>query len=190
MAKKLENITPEIVEFIETQKIFFVATAMDTGRVNLSPKGMDSFRIIDENRVMWLNLTGSGNETATHLQHSNRITIMFCAFEGKPLILRLFGTAKTYHEYDPEWSQYVSLFPEFLGSRQIFDINVELVQTSCGMAVPFMDFKSERLELKNWAEKQGEERLVEYRSNKNTVSLDGHDTGIFKTNDAPKSSGF
>lgn len=179
MGKRLESITPELEEFINHQKIFFAATAMETGRVNLSPKGMDTFRVLNANRVMWLNLTGSGNETATHLQHNDRITIMFCAFEGKPMILRLYGTAKVYHERDPDWNEHISRFPKMTGSRQIIDIEVELIQTSCGFAVPFMDYNSERTVLKEWAEKQGEEKLVEYRKNKNTVSLDGHETGIF-----------
>ena len=140
MGKRLDRIIPELEEFINEQKMFFVATAMETGRVNLSPKGMDTFRILAANRVIWLNLTGSGNETATHLQHSERITIMFCAFEGKPLILRLYGTAKVYHERDSEWNSLITKFPNHLGSRQIIDIHVDLVQTSCGFAVPFMDF--------------------------------------------------
>jgi hypothetical protein len=179
MGKKVEQIFPETIEFIERQKMFFVATAMNSGIVNVSPKGMDSFRVINPNRVMWLNVTGSGNETATHLQENNRITIMFCAFEGKPLILRLYGKAQVYHQRDKEWNEYIDLFPKLVGARQIVDIDVEIVQTSCGMAVPFMDFKQERTELNTWAEKQGEEGLKEYWKKKNTISFDGHPTGIF-----------
>jgi hypothetical protein len=179
MGKKITQILPEIVEFIEKQKMFFVATAMSSGTVNLSPKGMDSFRIINQNRVMWLNVTGSGNETATHLQENDRMTIMFCAFEGKPLILRLYGKAKTYHQRDKEWEEYINLFPKLAGSRQIFDISVEIVQTSCGMAVPFMDFKADRNELNSWALKKGDDGIKEYWEEKNTKSFDGHSTGIF-----------
>jgi len=180
MGKKVEHIQPEIKDFIEKQKIFFVATAMSSGNVNVSPKGMDSFRIINPNRVMWLNVTGSGNETATHLLENNRITIMFCAFEGKPLILRLYGKAKTYHPRNAEWNQYISIFPDMVGARQIFDVDVEIVQTACGMAVPFMDYRHERDELKNWAEKQGEAGINDYWQKKNTVSFDGHPTGLFE----------
>ncbi len=180
MGRKTEQILPENKEFIEKQKIFFVATAMSSGTVNLSPKGMDSFRIIDQNRVIWLNVTGSGNETATHLQENDRITIMFCAFEGNPLILRLYGKAKTYHQRNSEWAEFINLFPKLAGARQIFDISVETVQTSCGMAVPFMDFKKERDELTKWTHKQGEEGLKEYWEKKNTISFDGHSTGIFE----------
>jgi Pyridoxamine 5'-phosphate oxidase len=179
MGKKQKQITPEIAEFIKAQKIFFVGTAMSDGTVNISPKGMDSFRILNENRVMWLNVTGSGNETATHLQENSRITVMFCAFEGNPLILRLYGKAKVYHQYDTEWNEYYPLFTSIAGARQLIDIEVELVQSSCGMAVPFMDYAGERNELKTWAENKGENGIKAYWENKNTLSLDGHPTKIF-----------
>lgn len=180
MGKKINQIQPEIQHFIEKQKIFFVGTAMSMGIVNVSPKGMDSFRVLGPNRVMWLNVTGSGNETATHILENNRMTIMFCAFEGKPLILRLYGTAKAYHPRDSEWTEYIDLFPKMAGARQIFDVNVEVVQTSCGMAVPFMDYRHEREELSNWAEKQGEDGIHDYWEKKNTISFDGHPTRIFE----------
>lgn len=179
MSKKLDSITPELQSFIKQQKIFFVGTAMAQGTVNVSPKGMDSLRVINGNKVVWLNLTGSGNETATHLQNENRITIMFCAFEGKPLILRLYGKAKVYHERDAAFEKYVDLFSTSAGARQIIEIDVNLVQTSCGFAVPFMDFKEERTILKDWADKKGEEGIRDYWKEKNTVSLDGYETGIF-----------
>jgi hypothetical protein len=179
MGKRLEHITPELHHFIERQKMYFVATAMSEGTVNLSPKGMDSFRILSPNRVMWLNVTGSGNETAAHLLVNDRITVMFCAFEGKPLILRLYGHGKSYHPRDNEWDQYIGLFPPLAGSRQLIDIQVDAVQTSCGMAVPFMDYNHEREELTRWAEKKGENGIHSYWAEKNTVSLDGYETGIF-----------
>ena len=178
MGKQLEQITPALQDFIRNQKVFFVATAMKEGRVNVSPKGMDTFRILGPNRIVWLNLTGSGNETATHLRESDRMTIMFCAFEGKPMILRLYGSAKVYHQRDEEYQQHIHLFPAILGSRQIIDMAVDLVQTSCGFAVPFMDFREERTQLKVWTEKKGEERLKEYWKDRNSISLDGHETGI------------
>lgn len=179
MGKIIQTITPELREFIEAQKIFFVGTAMSTGKVNISPKGMDSLRVIDTNRVIWLNVTGSGNETAAHLLEINRMTIMFCAFEGKPLILRLYGKAKVYHPSDAEWDDYIHLFPPNPGSRQLFDVEVETIQTSCGMAVPFMDYKEDREDLTKWADKKGEEKIKEYWEEKNTKSLDGFPTGIF-----------
>lgn len=178
MGKRIDQITPELQRFIEHQKIYFVATAMASGSVNLSPKGMDSFRVLSPNRVMWLNVTGSGNETAAHLLENDRITIMFCAFEGKPLILRLYGHGKAYHPRDPEWQEFIDLFPNTPGSRQLFDVAVEVVQTSCGMAVPFMDYNREREELKNWAEKKGEKGISAYWNEKNLTSFDGYPTGL------------
>lgn len=178
MGKQLAHITPELEAFIKKQKIFFVGTAMREGRVNISPKGMDTFRVIGPNHIIWLSLTGSGNETATHLQESDRITIMFCAFEGKPMILRLYGHAQVYHERDPQFGEHIALFPKMAGARQIMDMKVDLVQTSCGFAVPFMDYKEERTVLKNWADKQGDEGIREYWKNKNKTSLDGHETKI------------
>lgn len=179
MSKKLESLTEELQQFIAAQKIFFVGTAMKEGRVNVSPKGMDSFRVINKNKVVWLNLTGSGNETATHLLESPRMTIMFCAFEGKPLILRLYGAAKIFHQRDKEYQEHINLFSETAGARQIIEMEVDLVQTSCGYAVPFMDFKEERTQLKTWAEKQGEERITEFQKKNNLISLDGHETELF-----------
>ena len=180
MAKQLTEISPDLKEFVLRQKVFFVATAANEGRINLSPKGMDTLRVLDSNRIVWLNLTGSGNETAAHLLRKNRMTIMFCSFEGKPLILRLYGSAKTFHERDETYQKHIGLFPKIPGSRQIFEMEVEMVQTSCGYAVPFMDFKEERTQLKSWAEKQGDERLKNYKKEKNTVSIDGFETKIFE----------
>lgn len=178
MAKKFESLQDEQIEFIKFQKIFFVGTAMSDGRVNISPKGMDSFRVLNTNRIIWLNLTGSGNETATHLLENNRMTIMFCAFDGKPLILRIYGTCRVYHVRDTEFQNYINFFPANAGSRQIMDMTVDLVQTSCGYGVPLMDFKNERPILKDWAEKQGKGKIKEYWKAKNTISLDGHESNI------------
>lgn len=180
MGKRYTEISPELQEFIQEQKIFFVGTAAEEGRVNISPKGMDTLRVLGPNKIVWLNLTGSGNETAAHLLKNNRMTVMFCAFEGKPLILRLYGTARLYHNRDSDFHRYIHLFPEIAGSRQIIEVDVDLVQTSCGFAVPFMDFKEERTELKSWAEKQGEERLENYWKEKNTRSIDGFETKILE----------
>jgi len=178
MGMKLECITPNLKDFIENQKIFFVGTAADAGRVNVSPKGLDSLRVIDKNKVVWLNLTGSGNETAAHLLRNNRMTIMFCAFEGKPLILRLYGKAKIYHQRDAQFHKYSELFAKNVGSRQIIEMDVDLVQTSCGTGVPLLDFKAERTKLISWAEKLGKDKIEEYWEKKNTNSIDGFETKI------------
>ncbi len=178
MATQYQSISEEFASFINDQKIYFVATAADQSKINLSPKGMDTFRVLDENRVMWLNLTGSGNETAAHLLHNNRMTIMFCSFEAKSLILRLYGTAKTYHPRDKEWKTYVDLFPNQLGARQLIDMKVDMVQTSCGFAVPFMEYKGERDTLEVWTDKKGESGVKDYWKERNSQSLDGIETGI------------
>ncbi len=180
MSKKYDHITDELKEFIAEQKIFFVATARCEGTINLSPKGMDSLRVLSDNKLVWLNLTGSGNETAAHLLENNRMTIMMCAFEGKPNILRLYGHATAYHPRDKEYADYIDLFPKTPGSRQIIVMDIDLVQTSCGFAVPVMEFRQERTILNEWAEKKGEEQIQNYWKEKNTISLDGFETRILE----------
>ena len=178
MAKFFEAIDDKLAAFIAEQKIYFVATAAESGRVNLSPKGMDSLRVLGENRVVWLNLTGSGNETAAHLAQVNRMTVMFCSFERAPMILRLYGTARTLHPRDEDWAELQALFPEFPGARNIFDMKVESVQTSCGFAVPFMEYTGERDALIKYAENKGPAGMEAYWAEKNQVSIDGLPTGL------------
>ena len=182
MGQRYSEISDKLTTFIEAQKIFFVGTATPDSRVNISPKGMDSLRVINSNRVVWLNLTGSGNETAAHIQENPRMTLMFCAFEGDPLILRLYGNAKVIHQKDAEWKQLFSLFDPIPGARQILDLSVDLVQTSCGMAVPFYDYASERGLLTSWAEKKGQDGLKAYWEEKNQISIDGKPTHIVLKN--------
>ena len=177
--------TPELdqkqIDFIAKQHIYFVGTAAQEGSVNISPKGMDSFRVINDKRVVWLNLTGSGNETAAHLLENKRMTIMFCSFDKQPLILRLYGHAKTIHPRDGEWNELIKLFPDYLGARQVFDMQIELVQNSCGYAVPFYELKSERLALLKTDEKKGRDGIKQYWKDRNQVSLDGKETGVIKS---------
>ncbi len=180
MGKRYEAISAELREFIAKQKIFFVGTATDSSRVNISPKGMDSLRVLDANRVIWLNVTGSGNETAAHLQSHPRMTLMFAAFEGAPMILRLYGKARAIHCMDEDWPELYAHFSPNTGARQIFDLQVDLVQTSCGMAVPFFDYVEEREQLNQWAVKKGEVDIRNYWREKNQFSLDGIATGIDK----------
>lgn len=181
MAKLFDALSDELTSFINNQKIFFVGTAMAEGTINVSPKGMDTLHVLDHNRLIWLNLTGSGNETATHILDNNRMTIMFCSFEKNPLILRLYGKAKVYHKYDKEFNGLLQYFNMRAGARQVFELSIDTVQTSCGFAVPLMEFKGERPTLKKWAEKKGDEGIREYWEEKNTTSLDGHKTHIFET---------
>ena len=178
MAKQYDHINSRIKKFIEAQKMFFVATASDTSRINLSPKGMDTFRVLDEKRVIWLNLTGSGNETAAHLEADGRITMMLCAFEGAPMILRIYGKGSVIHPKHEKWNELIGQFPDLGGKRQIIDVAVDMVQTSCGMSIPFYDFKSERRELDDWAKGKGEDGIKDYWKEKNEKSIDGLPTRI------------
>ena len=178
MAKQFPCLTDPLIKFIEQQKMFFVGTAAEDGRVNVSPKGGDSLRVLDESRIAWLNLTGSGNETAAHVGRVNRMTIMFCAFEGKPLILRTYGKAAVLHQDSFDWEDYAALFPNFTGSRQIFIQHIDLVQSSCGMSVPNYSFESDRQLLNDWADKKGAEGIQEYWLTRNQSSIDGFETHI------------
>lgn len=178
MAKIYPTLTNRIQKFIEAQKMFFVATAPKNGRINLSPKGMDTFRVLNENRVAWLSVTGSGNETAAHLLENGRITIMFCAFEGAPNILRLYGTAKEIRPNHTDWNDLIKLFPELPGARQIFVMEIGNAQTSCGMSIPFYDFKGERNQLIDWTNDKGKDGIERYWEERNQTSIDGLPTGI------------
>ncbi|MEH6519526.1 MAG: pyridoxamine 5'-phosphate oxidase family protein [Halioglobus sp.] len=181
MGDRFKDLSEQHIEFIGKQHLYFVSTAGAEGHVNLSPKGMDSFRVIDNTRVAWLNLTGSGNETAAHVSENGRMTVMFCSFDKQPLILRLYGQAKVLHPRDEGWGALSQLFPDYVSARQIFDLRIELVQGSCGYAVPYYEHQGERPTLANWAEKKGKEGVEEYWKERNTVSLDNRDTGILDT---------
>ena len=177
-----EELNEDLTKFIKDQKVFFVATAVSEGTINLSPKGLDSLRVVENNRILWMNLTGSGNETAAHIQENPRMTIMMNAFEGKPLILRIYGQAKVIHHLDQEWREFIDLFPYSEGSRQIFDLSIELVQTSCGWAVPEYEFKKERNILDKSNKVAGEKGIRAYWESSNTKSLDGINTNIIEKN--------
>jgi hypothetical protein len=173
-------LTEKHIRFIAEQKIFFVGTATADSRVNVSPKGMNSLRVLGASRVAWLNFTGSGNETAAHVQQAPRMTLMFCSYAAEPLILRLYGTAKVIHRGDAEWAELIPLFPPLPGARQIFDVAIDMVQTSCGFGVPFYTYDGERDMLSNWAEKKGEAGIRQYWSDKNRQSIDGIPTHIIE----------
>ncbi len=182
MAKHYAELTDKLRFFIAEQKIFFVGTATADGRVNISPKGMDSLRVLSPTRVIWLNVTGSGNETAAHVQTQPRMTLMFCAFNGDPVILRLYGEARAVHHTDAAWPDLIARFPPLPGARQIFDVHLDLVQTSCGMAVPNFSYESERSLLNDWATRKGPVELQKYWAEKNQRSLDGLETHILTKN--------
>lgn len=178
MAEQFPHLESKHIEFIQNQHMFFLGTAGEAGRINVSPKGMDTFRVVRENRVIWLNLTGSGNETAAHVLENGRMTVMFCSFDRQPLILRLYGQAKVIHSVDAEWNDLAGQFPEFTGARQVFDMEIEMVQSSCGYAIPFYEKTGERETLTKWADNKGREGVEEYWQEKNHTSIDGLDTGI------------
>jgi hypothetical protein len=175
MGKVFESITEELQKFIKKQPMFFVATAplSADGHVNLSPKGLDSFRILSPNRVAYLDLTGSGNETSAHITENGRITFMFCAFSGSPMIVRLYGMGRAVLPGTPEWEPLFAHFSAMTGMRQIIVADITRVGTSCGYAVPRMELVKERDTLTKWAEAKGEDTLVKYRQQKNQCSIDG-----------------
>ncbi len=180
MAKQFARIEDDHRAFIAAQQMFFVATAAPDGRVNLSPKGMDSLRVLGPNRIAWLNWTGSGNETAAHLLHADRMTLMWCSFGPRALILRAYGTARTLHQRDADWPDLAAHFDANFAARQIFDVTVNLVQTSCGYGVPRYDHMGERDVLPRWAEARGPEGVRKYWRERNATSLDGLPTGIIR----------
>lgn len=175
MGKQLDEITPELRSFIEEQPIFFVSSAplAAGGHVNLSPKGLDTFRVLGPTRVAYLDLTGSGNETAAHVAENGRLTIMFCAFAGSPRIVRLYCRGRVVSRGAEDWDEMAGCFPELAGVRQVVVGEVELVQTSCGYGVPEMALVAPRDTLTRWAESKGEAAMAEYRRTRNRTSLDG-----------------
>ncbi len=181
-----EAIDDELRAWIEAQPVFFVATAplAAGGHVNLSPKGLDTFRVLGPREVAYLDLTGSGNETAAHLAENGRITLMFCAFEGPPRILRLYGRGRVVRRSDPAWTGLRGRFgagPVTAGARslhpaaerQIVHVAVDRIAVSCGFGVPLLRLVGPREALAEWAERKGPEGLREYRARRNRTSLDG-----------------
>lgn len=181
MAKQFARIEDAHRKFIARQHIFFTASAAEGTRVNVSPRSTEALRLLDDLTAIYLDRTGSGNETAAHLLADGRLTIMFCAFDGPPVILRLYGQGRMIRRNSPE---YLSLLAEHyggeepLGARQIIRLDIDLVQTSCGYAVPLYDYRAERPNLDRWAEAKGQEGLDAYWREKNLTSMDGLPTGL------------
>ena len=180
MGKTYAAITPELQQFIARQPLFFVASAplSGEGHVNLSPKGLDCFRVLDPHAVCYLDLTGSGNETAAHVGENGRITFMFCAFSGPPRILRLYGRGRVVRPGAPEWDALRACFPDYPGARQIIQAAIHRVQSSCGFGVPLLEYTGQRDTLPRWAEAKGEAGLAAYRTEKNRRSIDGLDAPL------------
>jgi hypothetical protein len=176
----MPKLSPNLIAFIEAQPMFFVATAAPDGYVNVSPKGLDSLRVLSETKITWLNLSGSGNETAAHLREAPRMTLMFCAFEGEARIVRVYGSARVIHPADNGWQKATAQFPAMAGSRQIFELDIALVQTSCGTGVPLMALVKQRgpEELLPFYADMGPEGVEAYWKRKNKLSINGKPTGI------------
>jgi len=175
MATVHERITPPVREWIERQHLFFVATAplAGDGHVNVSPKGLDTLRILDEMSVAYLDLTGSGAETVAHLRENGRITLMFCAFDGPPRIVRLQGKGRVVRQGDAEWAALSERFDEHRGQRAVIVVDCDRIADSCGYSVPLFDYVGQRSKLTEWADHRTDEELETYRSTKNARSIDG-----------------
>lgn len=175
MGRSFATIPAHLSPWMEAQPVWFVASAPlgGDGRVNVSPKGGDSFRVLDESTVAYLDLTGSGAETIAHVRENGRLTIMFCAFEGKPNIVRLYGRGEVLLDGDADFADLAARFADNPGRRSIIRLHVDRVSTSCGFAVPFMDYVGPRSTLDEWAQRQGADGIADYHEAKNQHSIDG-----------------
>ncbi|AKS46283.1 Pyridoxamine 5'-phosphate oxidase [Octadecabacter temperatus] len=182
MGIQTDKLNRSFRAFIEKQFLFFVATAAPTGRVNVSPKGLDCLKILSDKQLVWLNLTGSGNETAAHVAQSPRMTMMFSSFEGDPLTLRVYGTARVVHPRDADWTALLAHFPDYAGARNIFTLDIDLVTTSCGTSVPEVEVTRTRADkdMEPWYAEMGPEGVDKFWHKKNVKSVDGFETGIFE----------
>lgn len=176
-----ETLSQERIDFINAQPMFFVATAAAEGTVNVSPKGMDTLRVLADDRIVWLNLTGSGNETAAHVAANERMTLMWMSVGVTPIILRSYGRATVVHPRDEAWAEFAPLFPDFGGSRQVFDLHIDRIADSCGTGVPTMTVEADRglTDLEPFYKRMSEEKLHGFWERKNSVSVDGLPTHIF-----------
>jgi len=178
MAEFFDHINEKVAGFIEEQPMFFTATACSTGRINLSPKGLDCFRILGPNECGYMDLSGSGNETAAHVKNDGRVTFMFNSFSRTALIVRLYGKGKVLRPHNTDFCVYADKFPNTHGMRQLIIMDVESVQTSCGYAVPEMELKAERQTYSKFVAKRTEEEMEDVRQARNITSIDGFDTGL------------
>lgn len=174
MGLMLAALDDNLMGWIREQPMYFVATApSEGGRVNLSPKGLDTLRLLDEHTAAYLDLTGSGAETIAHVRQNGRITLMLCAFAGPPRILRMSGAGEVAIKGDAAYDALVSHFDELPGARAIITVHIDRVQTSCGYAVPRMELVEDRDTLLTWAERRGDDGLAAYWEEKNATSVDG-----------------
>lgn len=180
VAKFYTQLNESLRYFIEAQRIFFNASAPNQGRINISPKGLDTFRILSDQRVAYLDLTGSECETAAHIAENGRLTLMFCSFDEKPLILRIYGRGWVVRPRDLEWHDLREHFPVIPGERQIIGLDIESIMATCGFAVPMYEFKGHRDALTEFTCNMGDERMDAYRRERNQTSIDGLPTYLFE----------
>jgi Pyridoxamine 5'-phosphate oxidase len=177
MAQFYECLDDKLIAFIEAQPMFFIASAAAEGRINLSPKGLDTFRVISPRLCVYLDITGSGNETAAHAKAGGRATIMFCSFTRNPLVLRLFGRTRNGARGSALWEEFGGLFETYPGARQIMAIDIDSAQTACGFGVPEMSLTRHRSTMSDYWRAKGEDGAAAYRNENNKVSIDGLATG-------------
>ena len=174
MATAYDSISDDMRRFIDDQHVFFVATApAEGGHVNLSPKGRNAFRVLGPDRVAYLDLIGSGAETLAHLRQNGRITFMFCAFEGRPRIVRVYGAGRAHLPGDARFAELLPLFEERRGTRSIVEVEVDRTADSCGFSVPLMDYVEDRTTLDRWVDQKTDTELQAYRAKNNRLSIDG-----------------
>jgi len=183
MGEFYDRLDDRLKRFIGEQKIFFTASAPTRGRVNVSPKGMDTLRVLDQTRVAYLDLTGSGNETAAHVEENRRLTLMWCSFGPSAMILRLYGRARVVCHGAADWEEMFTLFEPIAGARQIIVLEIDSVHTSCGYGVPRYEFVEERPTLRRWAEKKGPQGIRDYWREHNRTSIDGLPTHLVDDRD-------
>jgi hypothetical protein len=175
MGKLYARLDDRLIAFIMRQHVFFVGTAPTSleGHLNISPKGLDTFRVLGPTTVAYLDLTGSGIETVAHLRENGRMTIMFCAFEGPPLILRLYGTGRVVEPGDTKWKELLARFPPQVGERSVIILEIDRIADSCGFAVPVYEYRCERTQLNDYARRKGPDGMEKYKAEKNRESIDG-----------------
>jgi len=180
MSNFVDELNEDMKEFISKQQMFFVSTAPKDGKINLSPKGLEGLKVISNNKILWLNYFGSGNETAAHLLEDNRMTLMMCSYEGEPLILRIYAKVKVIQEKDNEWESYIREFKDTKGARQVFELLIESVNSSCGWGVPLYEYQGQREKLSNYIENSTKEDHIKYMKKNNQLSFDGKETRLFE----------
>jgi len=175
MGKEYEEIDERLQRWIERQHVFFVSTAplAKAGRINCSPKGLDGLRVLGPRQIAYVDIGGSGIETVAHLKENGRIVIMLCAFDGPPKIFRFYGHGRSVEPHHADFEALVPMFPNMPAIRNFIVVDIECIRDSCGYGVPEYEFKCERESLKNWCDSKTADELLEYRAEKNALSLDG-----------------